>query len=74
MKLKLRFHDANEVRNFVDITSQYKDALSLVHGRYIVDAKSILGVLSMDLSQPIDLVCDHSNDSLENDLSKFVVR
>lgn len=73
MKLTVQFNDLSEVKDFVGITSQYSDNLSLVHDRYIVDAKSILGIFSMDLSKPVELVCDHANDNLKKDLSAFLV-
>ena len=73
MKLTVKFKDANSVKDFVKITSQYREDLSLVHGRYVVDAKSILGIFSMDLSRPMDLVSDHSNDGLKEDLKAYVV-
>jgi hypothetical protein len=73
MKLTVKFKDANSVKDFVKITSQYREDLSLVHGRYVVDAKSILGIFSMDLSRPLDLVSDHTNDGLKEDLQAYVV-
>lgn len=73
MKLRVQFNDLTEVKKFVDITSQYAEDLSLVHDRYVVDAKSILGIFSMDLSKPIDLVSDDTNDNLKDDLRDFLV-
>ena len=72
MKLTLKLKDMNEVKRFVDITSQYSEDMALVHGRYVVDAKSILGIISMDLNQPVELVCDQVNDNLVNDLKEFL--
>ena len=72
MKLTLKLKDMNEVKRFVDITSQYSEDMALVHGRYVVDAKSILGIISMDLNQSVELVCDHVNDNLVNDLKDFL--
>ncbi|HIS93903.1 MAG TPA: HPr family phosphocarrier protein [Candidatus Alectryocaccomicrobium excrementavium] len=72
MKLTLKLKDMEEVKRFVDITSQYSEDMALVHGRYVVDAKSILGIISMDLNQPVELVCDHVNDNLVNDLKEFL--
>ena len=72
MKLTLKLKDMNEVKRFVDITSQYSEDMALVHGRYVVDAKSILGIISMDRNQPVELVCDHVNDNLVNDLKDFL--
>lgn len=73
MKLTVKFKDANSVKDFVKITSQYREDLSLVRGRYVVDAKSILGIFSMDLSRPMDLVSDGANDNLKDDLKAYVV-
>lgn len=73
MKLTVKFKDANSVKDFVKITSQYREDLSLVRGRYVVDAKSILGIFSMDLSKPMDLVSDGANDNLKDDLKAYVV-
>jgi phosphotransferase system HPr-like phosphotransfer protein len=73
MKLTVKFKDANSVKDFVKITSQYSEELALVHGRYVVDAKSILGIFSMDLTKPMELVSDGPNDDLKNDLKAYVV-
>ncbi|MDL2205912.1 HPr family phosphocarrier protein [Eubacteriales bacterium OttesenSCG-928-N13] len=73
MKLTLKLKNPGEIKRFVEITSQYGEDLSLVHNRYVVDAKSILGIFSMDLSRPIDLVSDVENENLKNDLKDFVV-
>ncbi len=73
MKFTVKLKDANSVKDFVKITSQYREDLSLVHGRYVVDAKSILGIFSMDLTKPLDLVSDGANDNLKDDLKAYVV-
>lgn len=46
--------------------------MELVLGRYIVDAKSILGILSLDLSKPLDLVVSDYVDGLESDMRGFL--
>ena len=73
MKLTLKLKNPNEIKKFVDITSQFGEDLSLVHDRFVVDAKSILGIFSMDLSKPIDLVSDTENENLAVALKEFVV-
>ncbi len=72
MELTLKLNSLDEVKRFIDITSRYGENLSLVNGRYVVDAKSILGVFSMDLSQPLLLVCDREDDALKKELSAFI--
>lgn len=71
MKLTLRLNDLDDVKKFVDITSRYDEQMTLVNGDYEVDAKSILGVYSMDLSETVCLVCDLEDEALKRDLKPF---
>ena len=52
----------NDVKNFVNLVSRFDCDVDLVSGRYVVDAKSIMGIFSLDLSKPIELVA-HSDDA-----------
>jgi phosphotransferase system HPr-like phosphotransfer protein len=54
----------NDVKEFVNIVTGYDFDADLVSGRYAVDAKSIMGIFSLDLSKPITLNI-HSEDSAE---------
>jgi len=45
----------DKVKKFVRMMSEIEDNIDLVSGRYIVDAKSLLGIFSLDLSKPIKL-------------------
>lgn len=45
--------NVDKVKAFVVTVSKYRDA-TLVSGRYVVDAKSIMGIFSLALNQPID--------------------
>ena len=51
-----------DVKDFVNIVSKYSCDIDLKSGRYIVDAKSIMGIFSLDLSKPIDLNIHADND------------
>jgi phosphotransferase system HPr-like phosphotransfer protein len=42
-----------DVKDFVNIVSRYDFDIDLVSGRYVVDAKSIMGIFSLDLTKPI---------------------
>lgn len=52
----------NDVKEFVNATTLADFEIDLVSGRYTVDAKSIMGIFSLDLSKPITLVanCDEA--------------
>ncbi|NTV90355.1 MAG: HPr family phosphocarrier protein [Clostridiales bacterium] len=51
----------NDVKEFVNTVNRYSFDVDLVSGRYIVDAKSIMGIFSLDLSKPIKVEI-HSDD------------
>ena len=64
----------NDVKDFVNIVSRYDFDVDLTSGRYVVDAKSIMGIFSLDLSKPIKVEvqsddCDEFIDSLK----RFIV-
>ncbi|MDO4563263.1 MAG: HPr family phosphocarrier protein [Clostridia bacterium] len=42
-----------DVKNFVNVVSRFDFDIDLVSGRYVIDAKSIMGIFSLDLSRPI---------------------
>ena len=53
--IQISLNSIDKVKSFVnDITKFYYD-FDLVSGRYVIDAKSIMGIFSLDLSRPIDL-------------------
>mgnify|MGYP000450610287 CR=1 FL=1 len=53
----------NDVKVFVNTVSKYDFDVDLISGRYAIDAKSIMGIFSLDLSKPIDLAI-HTEDNL----------
>ncbi len=46
---------AENVKAFVNVVNKYPYDIDLRAGRYVVDAKSILGIMSLDLSKPITM-------------------
>lgn len=65
----------NDVKEFVNIVMRYNFDIDLVSGRYAVDAKSIMGIFSLDLSKPIQLNAhtDDADDFLKA-IEKFIVK
>ena len=45
----------DKVKGFVNDISRFNTDFDLISGRYVIDAKSIMGIFSLDLSKPIDL-------------------
>lgn len=72
--LNLSLNSINDVKNFVNIVSRYDFDVDLTSGRYVVDAKSIMGIFSLDLSQPIkaDIYSDDCDKFVE-ELSQFAI-
>ena len=53
--VQISLNSIDKVKSFVNILSNYDSDFDLVSGRYVIDAKSIMGIFSLDLSKPIDL-------------------
>ena len=59
--VKISLSSIEAVRNFVEIVRKFNEEIDLSSGRYVVDAKSIMGIFSLDLLNPITLTV-HSDD------------
>lgn len=70
----LLINSINDVKDFVNSVSKYDFDVDLTSGRYVVDAKSIMGIFSLDLSKPIKVEV-HSDDceAFLNEIKKFIV-
>ncbi|MCI5512328.1 MAG: HPr family phosphocarrier protein [Oliverpabstia sp.] len=53
--VSISLNSIDKVKAFVNDISKYDFDFDLVSGRYVIDAKSIMGIFSLDLSKPIDL-------------------
>ena len=53
--VKISLNSIDKVKNFVNDITKFDSDFDLVSGRYVIDAKSIMGIFSLDLSKPIDL-------------------
>lgn len=73
--IKVTLSMAESVKNFVNVVSKYPYDIDLRSGRFVIDAKSLLGIFSLDLSKPIVLEI-HSDkcDDLISDLMQFVAK
>ena len=53
--VKISLNSIDKVKSFVNDLTKFDTDFDLVSGRYVIDAKSIMGIFSLDLSKPIDL-------------------
>ena len=57
----------DKVKGFVNDISRFNTDFDLISGRYVIDAKSIMGIFSLDLSKPIELTI-HESDEIDETL------
>ncbi len=64
-----------DIRTFVNTVVLLRYEIDLIQGRYVVDAKSIMGIFSLDLLSPVKVVA-HTNDAeaLKEALAPFLVK
>lgn len=73
-KVTIRLNLAENVKAFVNAVNRYPFDMDLRSGRHVVDAKSILGIFSLDLSKPISLeIASEDCDALLEDIKPFLV-
>ena len=53
--VQISLNSIDKVKSFVNAITQFEFDFDLISGRYVIDAKSIMGIFSLDLSKPIDL-------------------
>lgn len=72
--IKLSLSMAESVKKFVAAVNKYPYDIDLRSGRFVVDAKSILGIFSLDLSKPLVLEAHTDKcDELIADLKDYIV-
>ena len=62
--IKISLNSIDKVKTFVNVINRFDAEFDLVSGRYVIDAKSIMGIFSLDISKPIDLNI-HNADNLD---------
>lgn len=67
--VSISLNSIDKVKAFVNDISKYEFDFDLVSGRYVIDAKSIMGIFSLDLSKPIDLNIHAEGTNLDNVLA-----
>lgn len=72
----LNLNTIDKVKRFSNIVLTYESDIDAIRGRYIIDAKSIIGLFTIDLSKPVEIEI-HSQDAeelerFENDMKPFL--
>ncbi len=71
----VKIETIDDVKKFVSTVMGFNYDIDLISGRYAIDAKSIMGIFSIDLSKELKLVA-HTDDTaeLEKAIEKFIVK
>lgn len=70
----IKLSSIEDVRNFVNIVTKYDMDIDLMSGRYVVDAKSIMGIFSLDLMKPIALTAHTDDcDALMAEIKPYII-
>ena len=69
----ISLNSIDKVKTFVNLINRFDYDFDLVSGRYVIDAKSIMGIYSLDLSKPVAIEI-HSDDcdALVEELKPFI--
>ena len=62
--VQISLNSIDKVKSFVNAITQFEFDFDLISGRYVIDAKSIMGIFSLDLSKPIELNI-HAEDDVD---------
>ena len=63
--IKISLNSIDKVKSFVNDITRFDYDFDLVSGRYVIDAKSIMGIFSLDLSKPINLNIHADDDAVD---------
>ena len=71
----ISLNSIDKVKSFVNDISRYDYDFDLISGRYVIDAKSIMGIFSLDLSKPIELNihAEEDTDAILETLKPYIV-
>ena len=69
---KIKLSTIEDIRNFVNVLAKYTVELDLRAGRYTVDARSLMGIFSLDLLQPNDFIINSDDEKIINAVTEDV--
>ena len=63
------------VKEFVDIANSKDYDIELMSGKYIVNAKSIMGIFSLDLTQPLNIIAySDGSDGFLDEIAEYIYK
>lgn len=72
---EIKFNTINDIQEFVNLAGKNEGEVTLYSSIYVINGKSLAGILSLDLSKPIKLVVDSPiNREFVGNIEKFIVQ
>ncbi|MBA4700945.1 HPr family phosphocarrier protein [Faecalicatena contorta] len=75
--VQISLNSIDKVKSFVNEITKFDNDFDLVSGRYVIDAKSIMGIFSLDLSKPIELnihADGNATDAILTALNPYIIK
>lgn len=74
--VQISLNSIDKVKSFVNEITKFDNDFDLVSGRYVIDAKSIMGIFSLDLSKPIELNihAEGNAEDILNALDAYIIK
>ena len=67
-KITITLNDFIRIKNFSSEVVKFESDIDLIKGRYVIDAKSTIGIFTLDLSAPVDVIIHSDN---EDEIKRF---
>ena len=67
----LSLNSFDKVKDFVNAITPFDVDVNLISGRYVVNAKSVMGIFSLDLSKPVEAVTDETSVTSDGELRQI---
>lgn len=71
LRLKIKLSTTDDIKEFLNETVKIKSDVDLIKGSRIIDAKSTIGVMTLDLSEPVEIVIHSENKDLLEPFKKW---
>lgn len=74
LELKIKLNIINDIKEFLAAATKTAEDIDLIKGRYVIDAKSTMGLFTVDLSEPVKIVIHSDNKELLEPFRKWEVK
>ena len=73
LRLKIKLDTTDDIKEFLNETVKIKFDVDLIKGSRIIDAKSTIGVMTLDLSEPVEIAIHSENKDLLEPFKKWQI-